>query len=427
MQKIFARALGFCLPALLLLMPGLAAPAAADTFFDGQVAEGRHDYATALQLYRAAAQQGDARAFRQIGSMYLMGKGGLPQSNSEALKWYYMAAQKGDSIGQSFLGSSYLDGYILPRSYADAAKWLTLAARQGDDIAQWRLAELYLNGNGVTQNFIKAYFWSSLAAAHLNLSDGNHDWNVDIKNVRNTALRYLTPEQIAEAQRQVEAFQPENFANKTPAPPKKPAPQTFSGTAFFVSQKGEALTNAHVAENCKQLSVKGKAARVVAIDQKNDLALLATSVFPVIWASWRPTIELGEDIVAFGFPLSGVLASEGNVVTGNVTALAGMRDDSRYLQISAPVQPGNSGGPLLDRNGNVVGVVVAKLDALKFASSTGDIPQNVNFAIKASVAELFLDSHGIKPPDPSQAGETLSTPVIAKLAQDLAAQVICVQ
>ncbi len=99
----------------------------------------------------------------------------------------------------------------------------------------------------------------------------------------------------------------------------------------------------------------------------------------------------GEDIVVYGFPLPGVLSSGGNVSTGNVTALTGLGDDSRFLQISAPVQPGNGGGPLLDRSGNVVGVVVSKLNALSVASATGDVPQNVNFAIKASVALAFLE------------------------------------
>jgi tetratricopeptide (TPR) repeat protein len=80
---------------------------------------------------------------------------------------------------------------------------------------------------------------------------------------------------------------------------------------------------------------------------------------------------------------------------GNVSSLAGLRDDSRYLQISAPVQPGNSGGPLLDASGHLVGVVTAKLNALRIARSIGDIPENVTFALKAEVARTFLDSKHI--------------------------------
>jgi serine protease Do len=79
----------------------------------------------------------------------------------------------------------------------------------------------------------------------------------------------------------------------------------------------------------------------------------------------------------------------GNTTLGNVTALAGLRDDSRYIQISASIQPANSGGPVLDEAGRLVGVIEGKLVALKMAKATGDIPQNVNFAIRASTLQTF--------------------------------------
>ena len=178
-------------------------------------------------------------------------------------------------------------------------------------------------------------------------------------------------------------------------------------------------------------SVNGGKAQLVGRDGTNDLALLATEQHPAQWAHWRVSVRQGEDIVAYGFPLTGMLSSRGNVVTGNVTALAGLGDDSRFLQISAPVQLGNSGGPLFDRYGNVIGVVVAKLNALKIASATGDIPQNVNFAIKASVATAFLDAQrvayaGAQNAEVASAGP-LSTPDIATRAQSLAVQVVCVR
>jgi hypothetical protein len=201
------------------------------------------------------------------------------------------------------------------------------------------------------------------------------------------------------------------------------------GTAFFVSTNGQALTNAHVVEDCEEVRVdlegRSGAARVVARDKKNDLALLATDLHPVQSPNWRLSVRQGEDIVVYGFPLTGVLASGGNVVTGNVTALAGIGNDSRFLQISAPIQPGNSGGPLLDRNGNVVGIVVAKLNALGVASATGDIPQNVNFAIKASVAASFLDTQRVGHAEVGSV-TALSTPDIAARATALTMQVACI-
>jgi S1-C subfamily serine protease len=109
------------------------------------------------------------------------------------------------------------------------------------------------------------------------------------------------------------------------------------------------------------------------------------------------TPRLGDSVVVYGFPLVNVLASQGNLTTGSISALAGLGNDSRMLQISAPVQPGNSGGPLLDSYGTVVGVVVMKLNARMVQETTGDLPQNVNFAIKGSVAREFLAAQGVVP------------------------------
>ena len=138
------------------------------------------------------------------------------------------------------------------------------------------------------------------------------------------------------------------------------------------------------------------AGAVVARDAGNDLALLKAPVrLPVAPIREDRGIRAGDSVVAVGFPLPGLLASEANVTTGTVSALAGIGNDTRFLQMTVPVQPGNSGGPLLDLEGRVVGVVVGKLDALEVASATGDIPQNVNFAIKASVVRSFLDASGV--------------------------------
>jgi serine protease Do len=228
-----------------------------------------------------------------------------------------------------------------------------------------------------------------------------------------------------------------NAGRKTPPPSnisKAPADtsntQEVFGTAFLVSTDGKALTNAHVVEGCQliRVSLNGQqaAAQVLARDDSNDLALLTTDVRTQSVSNWRLSVRQGEDIVVYGFPLTGVLASGGNVTIGNVTALAGLRNDSRYLQISAPVQPGNSGGPLLDRSGNVVGLVVAKLNAIGVASATGDIPQNVNFAIKASVATAFLDAQRVDYAENESRG-ALSTPDIADRAKAFTAQLVCVR
>lgn len=100
-------------------------------------------------------------------------------------------------------------------------------------------------------------------------------------------------------------------------------------------------------------------------------------------------------MVVVGFPLHGLLASEANVTTGTISALAGLGNDTRFLQITAAVQPGNSGGPLLDQSCNIGGVV-SKLDTMRIAKATGDIPQNINFAINGTVAKAFLDATSVE-------------------------------
>lgn len=132
------------------------------------------------------------------------------------------------------------------------------------------------------------------------------------------------------------------------------------------------------------------------IDEINDLAALKVAFNkPVTPVSFRKNpVRLGEDIVAIGFPLSGLLSDSIKVTTGNVNALAGLANDTRYLQISTPIQPGNSGGPVLDQSGLLLGITTATLSK-NVADNLDITAQNVNFAIRSSVAELFLQSQGV--------------------------------
>ena len=179
----------------------------------------------------------------------------------------------------------------------------------------------------------------------------------------------------------------------SPSTPKKAA--VSAGSGFFVSKSGHILTNAHVVEGCSSVTIKAdgqtsEMGSVFARDAQNDLALIKVSKSPASSLPLRSGVRLGEGVAAFGFPHSDMLATSGNFTLGNVTALAGLGDDTRFLQISAPVQSGNSGGPLLDNHGNLIGIVTSKLNAVKVMASSGDFPQNVNFAIRSSLAMGFL-------------------------------------
>ena len=186
---------------------------------------------------------------------------------------------------------------------------------------------------------------------------------------------------------------------------------TSSGSGFVVAA-GRAMTNNHVIDGCQRVSVRtpqGQVlpARVMAGDVRRDLALLSFegNAGPALKFREGPAVARGEMVVTYGFPLSGVLSSGPSLTTGDISALAGLRDNPLHYQISAPVQPGNSGGPLLDSRGHVVGVVVSKLNAMRIAQMTGgDIPQNVNFAIKGGEALRFLRDGGVVPETAASTG-----------------------
>src|SRR5262245_57315077 len=169
------------------------------------------------------------------------------------------------------------------------------------------------------------------------------------------------------------------------------------GSGFVVSVKGEVVTNEHVVRSCRSVHIAlGGAERgpglVEARDEKADLALVRAARplgQPVALRVGRP-LSTGEPVLAFGFPLTGLIAQQRNVTPGIVSSTAGIQGDTSQTQITNPVQPGNSGGPLVDSFGAVVGVIVAKLNSVRVAQLTGDVPQNITFAIKADVLSGFL-------------------------------------
>jgi Trypsin-like peptidase domain/Domain of unknown function (DUF4189) len=172
-----------------------------------------------------------------------------------------------------------------------------------------------------------------------------------------------------------------------------------SGSGFAVGDGRSVLTNFHVVNGCKSVRIANVGAgRVKTVDERNDVAIieLAQPISAVLPLRTGSELKPGEEIIVIGYPLRGLLSSAPTVTTGIVSSLAGLRDDRTRFQISAPVQPGNSGGPVLDRAGNVVGMVVSKLNVLRIARMTGDIPQNVNFAIPASILASVLDANSVK-------------------------------
>lgn len=226
-----------------------------------------------------------------------------------------------------------------------------------------------------------------------------------------------------------------SVATDSPPPSSETQPTVraaSSGTGFFVSRDGLVLTNAHVVDGCASIRVTDRdgatapANVAFASDKVNDLALLRTRIVPGEIAALRRTpVQRGEEVAAFGYPLTSVLSSGGSFTRGDVSATEGMKDDTRHMQISVPVQPGNSGGPVVDFYGNVVGVVRHKLDAMKMAAISGDIPQNVNFAIKQFAVRGFLESKGIAVMEGHTEGPELKPTELAERARNMSVFIRC--
>ncbi len=189
--------------------------------------------------------------------------------------------------------------------------------------------------------------------------------------------------------------QPNNATQPAAKPPKSGG---SSGTGFVVSSKGHVLTNDHVIDGCTSFTIDGTPAKRIAASPEFDLALLQTTFEqpkPVaVFSATSP--RLNSDVTVVGYPYGGALSGL-NVTRGSVSSLKGLGGDATRLQITAPVQQGNSGGPLVGADGEVVGVIVSKLDVLKFADAIGDMPQNVNFAVRGEIAKLFLSQNGVSP------------------------------
>lgn len=214
-----------------------------------------------------------------------------------------------------------------------------------------------------------------------------------------------------------------------PAKPDKVHDQT--GTGFLVSANGHVVTNQHVIDGCVG-DIKGNLTgeapsnlRLVSSDETNDLALLQVSgSFKEVAKIRDRAVHSGDSVIAIGFPFHGLLTSDFTVTTGIVSSLSGLLNDTRFLQISAAVQPGNSGGPLLASSGDVVGVVAAKLNALRVVRATGSIPENINFAIKTGALRDFLDN-SVVPYQISDATTELKTADVARNARAFTFLISC--
>ncbi len=162
-----------------------------------------------------------------------------------------------------------------------------------------------------------------------------------------------------------------------------------TGTGFFVTNDGVMITNYHVVEGAGKVSVidtatgKQLIAKVIATDPVNDIAVIKVDVQSnaIPLASFFDSSK-GDEVLTLGYPLIALQGQEQKATFGRINALSGIKNDVRMVQIDVPIQPGNSGGPLLNTKGEVVGVITATLNQIVTLRASGSLPQNVNFAVK---------------------------------------------
>jgi len=212
---------------------------------------------------------------------------------------------------------------------------------------------------------------------------------------------------------------------------KAKRPSTTVGAGIVAARDGLILTNAHVARNCSRITVvdfrkRRSTAELVAADPKNDLALIRAKQEFEEAATFRRGVQLqaGESVIVVGYPLASILGSEPNVAFGYVSATAGVRGDVARFQISAPIHKGNSGGPILDQNGNVTGIVTSKLNAMAVQKKTGDLPQNISFGVKGEMAQLFLDGQNVEYESGARE-EKLENTELARIGRRITVLVAC--
>lgn len=426
---------------------------------------GTKDEVAATSWFLRAAEMGNLSAIAEYGRRLADGIGVL-ENDIEAAKWLERAANGGITVAQYNLALMYASGEGVSVNLVTAYKWANLAGAAGNDDAaalKTRIAaRMSREEVNLAQRFSAEWtpqkgrdLFADAASSEKDRSQiEERDTNRELVGTIQKGLSELgyysglidgiygpqTKGAIEAFERasgeRITGLATSELAYKLGTAAARPGvlprttqpPGTSSGSGFLITEQGHILTNAHVITGCSRRTLRdGTILVMVAYDPSRDLALLKSSKLagrtPLRFRSGRE-LQVAENILVAGFPLSGLVSPDLNVTIGNVSALSGPDGSRSLIQVTAPVQPGNSGGPILDQSGSVVGVVVSKLNALAVAEITGDIPQNVNFGISLATVREFLDMQRISVPQ-QPSNRTLTNAVIADLARSSTYSIVC--
>ncbi len=233
-----------------------------------------------------------------------------------------------------------------------------------------------------------------------------------------------------------------SYAQKKQVFHKKTFSRTEIGSGFFVSKFGHIITNHHVVNKCNKISVGNDyneriSADLIAFDKHNDLAVIQTKylkfasketetfierlsiqILPIVSGGLMRSEDVsgGEEILVAGYPLGNMVSDTIKVTKGIVSATKGMGNDVSQFEIDAVIRKGNSGGPVYDKRGNIVGVAVSRLNVNR--------TDTINFGIKGSTVKQFLSAHDI-PTKWSNRKDNIDTMDIYKIASKQTVMVVC--
>ena len=378
-----------------------------------------------LQILSEGVNAKDFRSMNAFALLLEKGSPDVPKNGARAFALYSEVAGQGNLHAKAKMAELMIDGNGVEADPTRGVQLLKEAA--GDDLpyAQALLAVCLSIGKGCEKDEEAAYFWAFLAAAQSKIET--------YANLRDKLAEELPP-----AKRTKVAALCRNWLEKRKSDAeeddadKAPDKAGGTGSGLIFSNSGLVLTNQHVIAGCKKFTVitstgEKLPATLVASDVKLDVAVLRlTKPFkstqfpapPALVSSSR--VKSGEKVFTIGHPLVGLLSTEAKYNEGSVSALSGMRDDRNVMQISVPIQPGNSGGPLANTQGEVVGLIVATVNGSALLRQQDILAQNINFAIKADPILAFLRAKnipadgGVRPSDPVEHVKAYSVKIISQ-------------
>ncbi len=382
---------------------------------------GRH--LKACQIWQRLARQGHVLAQINLGAMYDSGKG-VTSNPGKAAQWYRVAAESGNAYAQYNLGQLYTEGRGVDRDMSQAYNWFRKSAEQGLSVAQYQLGLIYAENDG------SRYYPRTGPGVGINGSTGPGDATHSQKGSASQAdrtnrelaiqwflqsgLSYLAENDIDGALKALESINKLDRKNslgnvllgKIQARQDPSAPG-FSplviegasiGTAWPINS-GYVITNSHVISESAEIILVDTAgnemkAWPVIRDEVNDVALLAvddTSKLPPALPLARERAIEGDPVFTIGFPRIDILGRLPKRTQGTISQLNGLDDDPSSYQTTVPIQPGNSGGPLLNMQGEVIGVVRSIIGYKTAPGGPTVLLQGASCALKIDkVKELFF-------------------------------------